>query len=389
MPGSIDRRRAVTNLMRLLAIEGPSGREGRVADAVETLARRAGCRPSWIARDDAHRRIGDGFETGNLIVRLPGTRRAPRRLFAGHMDTVPLCRGARPVRRGGRIVAAGETGLGGDNRTAVACLVTVIETLLERGLSHPPLTFLFTVGEETGLRGSSAVRLTDLGRPRLGFNVDGGDPRELWVGAIGAERWTVDVRGRSAHAGVHPEDGVSAALVAARAIAAASADGWFGAIRGNGRRGTANVGSIVGGEATNQVTDHVRVTGESRSHDPRFLRRITAAWRRAFERAARGVRSREGVRGRVEFHARTDYAAFELAPGEPVVRAASAALRGLGLCPHLRLADGGLDANALNARGVPTVTLGAGQHAPHTVDEYVEIDEYVTGCRLVLALAAG
>jgi tripeptide aminopeptidase len=57
------------------------------------------------------------------------------------------------------------------------------------------------------------------------------------------------------------------------------------------------------------------------------------------------------------------------------------------LRPRLSVADGGLDANHLTARGVPTVTLGAGQHSPHTVDEYVEIDEYLAGCRLALALA--
>ena len=38
-----------------------------------------------------------------------------------------------------------------------------------------------------------------------------------------------------------------------------------------------------------------------------------------------------------------------------------------------RVGDGGLDANYLNAKGVPTVTLGAGQHKPHTIDEYVDV----------------
>jgi len=51
------------------------------------------------------------------------------------------------------------------------------------------------------------------------------------------------------------------------------------------------------------------------------------------------------------------------------------------------VADGGLDANHLTARGVPTVTLGAGQHSPHTVDEYVVVEEYLDGCRLAVAVA--
>ena len=285
----IDERRAVGHLMDLLAIEGLSGREKPVAAAIKKKARAAGCKPSWIAHDEAHRRIGRDFEIGNLIVRLPGTIKGPRRMVSGHMDTVPLCRGAVPVRRGARIVSAGKTGLGGDNRTAVACMVTVLETILTRGLPHPPLTFLFTVGEENGLNGARHVRKSDLGNPRLGFNIDGGNPADLWIGALGADRWEVDAIGRSAHAGVHPDHGVSAALVVSRAIRDVAAQGYFGKIRVSGKRGTANVGVLQGGEATNQVTDHVYVKGESRSHDPAFVRRISDTWRKGFERAARDV----------------------------------------------------------------------------------------------------
>ncbi len=52
------------------------------------------------------------------------------------------------------------------------------------------------------------------------------------------------------------------------------------------------------------------------------------------------------------------------------------------------MVDGGVDANWLNARGLPTVTFGAGQHRAHTVEEYVDVREYLDGCRLAVALAA-
>jgi tripeptide aminopeptidase len=307
----------------------------------------------------------------------------------GHLDTVPLCRGAVPVRKGDRIVSEGKTGLGGDNRTAVACLVTVIETLLARGLPHPPLTFLFTVGEEIGLQGSRFVRIADLGRPRLGFNVDGGDPTKLTIGALGSDRWEVEVLGRAAHAGVHPDHGVSATLIAATAIREVAAQGYFGRIRKGRKRGSSNVGRIEGGEAANQVTDRVRVEGESRSHDPRFVTEITETYRKAFQNAARRVKNHRGVRGKVRFKVRRAYEPFRIGRREPVVRLAAAAVRNLGLRPELRVVDGGLDANHLNARGVPTITLGAGQHSPHTTDEYVVVAEYLDGCRLALGLASG
>jgi len=384
----IDEKGALGHLMDLLAVEGLSGRETQVAVAVKKKLRAAGAKPGWMRFDDAHERIGDGYQVGNLIVTLPGTVKAPRRLLMGHMDTVPLCRGAVPVRRGGRIVSQGNTGLGADNRTAVACLVTVLENLLTRGLDHPPLTFCFTVGEEVGLRGAHAVRRKDLSNPKLGFNIDGGDPADLWIGALGADRWEVDVHGVSAHAGVHPDHGISAALIAARAIEDAAARGYFGRIRVKGKKGTANVGVIEGGEATNQVTDHVFVKGESRSHDVRFKQRITDVWRAAFERQAKRSKNHKGVRGKVVFRSRTDYAPFLIDRRAPVIRETVAAGKQVGLKLRLRSAEGGLDANHLNRKGIPTVTMGAGQHGPHTVDEYVDVREYLDGCRLALRVAS-
>ena len=95
-----------------------------------------------------------------------------------------------------------------------------------------------------------------------------------------------------------------------------------------------------------------------------------------------------GEPGRVEFLAERDYNAFRMsARSEPVQRAKDS-IEALGGEPKLAIANGGLDANYLNSLGVPTVTLGAGQHNPHTIDEYIDIDEYSAGCRLLTLLAA-
>src|SRR4029077_11224645 len=123
---------------RFLAVEGVTGQEEAIGREVVEALTEAGVPRAWIRFDDAHTRIPLPTQTGNLIVTLPGTRPGPRRLFMTHLDTVPLCAGAKPVRKGNRIVAAGPTALGGDNRTGVACLVTMIATLLDRRLPHPP-----------------------------------------------------------------------------------------------------------------------------------------------------------------------------------------------------------------------------------------------------------
>src|SRR5262249_33828756 len=164
------------------------------------------------------------------------------------------------------------------------------------GLPHPPLTVLFTVREESGLWGARYVDPADLGHPSEAFNVDGRSARELTVGAVGAERWEAEVFGRAAHAGVHPEQGISATAVASLALAEAFRGGWCGRVPRDGREGTGNAGTFGGrdarpaGEATNVVTDYALVRGEARSHDLRFVRAITAAYREAFRAAAGQVR---------------------------------------------------------------------------------------------------
>jgi tripeptide aminopeptidase len=384
---------AIARLLRYLAIEGVTGQEKAIGQAVAQDLRAAGVPRKALRFDHAYQRIPLPTQTGNLIVTLPGTRPGPRRLFMTHLDTVPLCAGAKPERKGNRIVAAGETALGGDNRTGVACLVTLAATLREQKLPHPPLTLLFTVREESGLWGARFVEPADLGNPVEGFNVDGGSASEITIGAVGADRWEVEIIGKASHAGVYPERGVSATLVASLALAEAFDGGWFGKIRRDGREGTSNVGVFGGknrqsaGVATNVVTDYVLLHGESRSHDLGFIKSITDAYKEAFCTAASRVRDQDGKGAKIRFQARRDYYPFRLKPTAPVVRHAQAAAAVACLQPSLRIANGGLDANWMVRHKIPTITFGAGQNNIHAVGEYVDLEEFTAGCRMALALA--
>jgi tripeptide aminopeptidase len=388
-----DTDQAVARLLRFLAVEGVTGQEKAIGREVVQALLELGVPRKAITFDRANEQIPLPTQTGNLIVTLPGTRPGPRRLFSTHLDTVPLCAGASPVRKGQRIVAAGATALGGDNRTGVACLVTLIATLRERQLPHPPLTVLFTVREESGLWGARFVDPADLGHPQAAYNVDGRSARELTIGAVGAERWEVEITGKASHAGVHPEQGISATVVASLGLAEAFRGGWFGKVKRDGQEGTANVGSVGGkdgrsaGEATNVVTDYALIRGEARSHSSRFVRTIVAAYKTAFQTAAGQVRDDRGRPAKVRFRSRLDYHPFRLKEGSPVVQLAVCAAERAGWQADLRITNGGLDANWLVRHRIPTVTFGAGQHNVHTVEEFVDLDEFAEGCRFALALA--
>jgi tripeptide aminopeptidase len=305
-----------------------------------------------------------------------------------HMDTVPLCAGARPVRDGAVVRAADpHTALGADNRAGVGVLLTAALNILEQKLPHPPLTFFFPVQEEIGLYGARFANLSKLGSPKLCFNWDGSLPHAACLGATGDYALEILVHGVASHAGVCPERGVSAIAVAALAIADLQENGWHGLIVKGKRTGTSNVGVIQAGEATNVVTPSARIRAEVRSHDPQFRVKIVQAYEKAFQKAARRVQSTLKQRGRIDFRSELKYESFRLEESEPCVKEALRAIAAAGLRPETRISNGGLDANWLSCRGLPTVTLGCGQQEVHTVHETLLIEDYWKACQIGLILA--
>jgi tripeptide aminopeptidase len=379
---------ALRLVMEMMAIPGRPGEEGAIMEFIRGQLRKAGVPASAITMDDANSRSPIGGEVGNLVVKLPGTIRGPRRMLSAHVDTVPICVGSRPMKKGKYIVSANKaTGLGADDRSGAAVLLATLLSILRAKLPHPPLTFLWTVQEEAGLLGARHLRPVKLGKPQLAFNFDGGPAEVLKIGATGGYRMTIEVRGLASHAGNRPEEGVSAIAIASLAIADLVKGGWHGLIAKNGSMGTSNVGVIQGGEATNVVTDYVRLRAEARSHEPGFRKRIVKEIEQAFGRAAAAVRNTAGQTGSVEFDGRLDYEAFRLAHSEPCVRAAVAAIEAEGQTADLAVTNGGLDANWLTAHGIPTVTLGCGQRNIHTTSELLDIAEFQLARRIALRLA--
>ncbi len=394
----VDHDAAVDRLMRFLAVEGVTGQEAAIGREIVGVLKAGGVPAKAIRFDDAHKRIALPTETGNLIVNLPGhgtLKKSPRLLFMTHMDTVPLCAGAKPKLQKRKIVNAAKTALGGDNRTGCAVLATLACELMRQKLDYPPLTMLFTVREESGLWGARYVNKADLGGAKIAFNFDGSCANHVIIGAVGADRWEAEIFGRASHAGGAPENGISATLILAEALSRVNAEGYFGKVTKKHGSGTSNVGPVGGptggpaGDATNVVTDYVKVYGESRSHNAKFFKEITAAYKAALNEAANKVRNVDGKKGRVRFSARTDYYPFLMKQTQPAVKRAVAAVQALGLSPDVRVANGGLDANWLVRHGVPTVTFGAGQNGVHTVDEWINLVEFANACDIAMQLATG
>ncbi len=382
--------RAQRLVLELMAIPGKSGEEAGVAEYIRSKLLATGAPADAIKIDNAHKQALIRGNTGNLILKLPGTLKAPRRMLTAHMDTVPICVGCQPKVEGEFVKSADPaTGLGGDNRAGCGTILSAVLEILERKLPHPPLTFCWFIQEEVGLYGARCVQQSLLGKPAMCFNWDGGAPEKVTIGATGGYRMVIEIDGVASHAGVCPERGVSAIAIASLAIADLARNGWHGLVLKGRHRGTTNVGYIQGGEATNVVTDRVSLKAEARSHDPQFRAKIIAQIEKAFQAAAKEIKSSEGRRGCVRIEGRLDYESFLLDGKSECVRLAEAAVSAAGRTPLQAISNGGLDANWLNAHGIPTVTLGCGQMNVHMTSEMLDLAGYRDACRIALALATG
>lgn len=388
--GKLQQKAAISRVLKAMSIPGKSGDELAIAEFIRKELLAAGAKSSQITTDLAHKKTPLPSKTGNLIFTLPGKSKLPRRVLMAHMDTVPICAGCKP-KRDGNIVRSTDpnTGLGADDRAGVATVLTAALEILKQDANHPPLTFLWTIQEEIGLHGARLLNLNKLKNPKYAFNWDGGSPAKMTIGATGGYRMEIVVTGKASHAGNAPEAGVSAIAIAALAIADLQRNGWHGDVRKGKKRGTTNIGFIQGGEATNVVTDRCVLKAEARSHDPVFRKKIVSEVEKAFRRAAREVKSSQGKTGSVTFDGRLDYESFAIPTNSPVVLKAQEAIEKTGLDPELAITNGGLDANWLNSRGLPTVSMGCGQRNQHMVTEALHLDEYLDACRVAIYLAQG
>ena len=385
-----EKERLISQVMDMMAIPGKSGEEREIAEYIRQQLIDAGANPKAIRTDSAHRKTRIKGDVGNLVLKLPGTLKGPRRMLSAHLDTVPICEGCRPKRTGMKVTSIdSHTGLGADNRAGCGVVLSTALEILRRGHPHPPLTFTWFVQEEVGLQGSRHATTSLFGNPNLAFNWDGGSPIKMTVGATGGYRMTINVKGIAAHAGVCPERGVSAIAITSLAIADLQENGWHGAIKKGKQSGTSNVGIVRGGDATNVVTDHVYVRAEARSHNSNFRKRIVREIEKAFERAVKKVKNIQGERGSVEIEGFLDYDSFRLGAKEPCVRIAKSVIASLGHDPISAIANGGLDANWITKHGIPTVSMGCGQLNAHMVTETLNLKEYLLACDIGLAIALG
>ncbi len=357
----------------LVRIHSPSGAEDHMVSVLKKTLQDLGC--TDISEDTAGAAFGG--TSHNLYAFFPGnapqTAHIPTLMFSAHMDCVPPCENIEPHIENGVITSKGDTILSADDKSGIIAILEGLRRIKEQGITHGSLQIIFTVCEEKGIKGSRHMDKSKI-KADFGYVLDcGGAPGTIVYGAPGISEFTIKITGKAAHAGLAPETGLNAIMVAAKALST------FPQGRKDAQT-TANVGTITGGTATNIVADYAQVVCEARSLDPVALQAISAEIAQCFNNAA------QEYGAHIHIDLQDNYDSFLLDTHSPVMQLAQQAALRAGLQVRLETSGGGSDANNFNAYGLPTVPLGTGMSKVHTTEEYITVQHLEQSCALVMAL---
>ena len=346
---------------------------------------------------------------GYVMASIPANTRkarAPTVAFLAHVDTAPDCSGknVKPVvhrKYDGRIItfsdnpgltldpatspelrsalgkdivtASGTTLLGSDDKSGVAVVMTLVETLLRKTKQkHGLIRICFTPDEEIG-RGVNKLDLRMLGAD-VGYTLDGGAPGEICWETFSGDAAEVIIDGITTHTMEARAKGmVNAAYLAGKLLAALPRE-RFAPETTEGREGFIHPTSVEG------RTERAIVKFILRDFELNGL----AAKREIVRGLCRGLQATE-PRARVRCKIRKQYRnmAYWLRKDMRPVELAREAFRAAGLKPFDHVIRGGTDGSRLTELGLPTPNLFCGEHNPHGPLEWVAVQDMesaVTAC---------
>ncbi len=351
----IDRERLVRTVTELISIDSPTGEE----DAIDA---HLSARLSDLGASVQH----DAY--GNLVATLPGNNGSAGQspvMLSAHMDTVEPGRGIQPSldADGDTLRSDGTTILGGDCKAGLAIVMEGITSAMEGGGLGRPVQVVFSRAEEGGLNGARNLDFS-LIKATNGMVFDGEGPvSRICVGAPAQNVVQCHITGVAAHAGLEPENGVSALLVAANILTRLP----LGRID---HETTSNIGVLEGGLKRNIIPEQAYMDGELRSRDQSKLENYTVEFRRAFDQVAAMY-----PRAEISLDIRNQYQAYRVPESDPALVEIARAVTAAGLTPTMETTGGGSDANVFFEHGIVALPVGIGVRDFHTIRETASIRE--------------
>jgi tripeptide aminopeptidase len=373
----INQERIKNLLLEFVQIDSHSRKERDIAERIKKYCEEMGAE---VEIDDAGEKVGGN--SGNVIARFRGTiPDAEPIMMSAHMDTVVPGEGVKPIIEGDIIRTDGTTVLGGDDKSGCAVIIETIRCLQEQNIPHTGIEAVFSICEEVGLLGAKHLDVARI-RSKYGIVFDSDDPGFLFTKGPSANHLEFKVYGLESHAGVAPEDGISAIKIAAEAIHNMK-------LFRIDDETTANIGIIEGGKATNIITNFVRLVGEARSLSEEKLKAQCDHMVKCFEDAAAQYEvTVEGrtTKGRVESIVEPEYYAMDVPDDSRVVQLVIQAAAQMGLKVETMASGGGCDANIFNRKGIECANLGTGMRAIHTVNEWLDVKDMYASAEMTLQI---
>ncbi|NVD06533.1 M20/M25/M40 family metallo-hydrolase [Vibrio sp. JPW-9-11-11] len=360
---TINRDRLVNHFCDLVKIDSESCNEKQIG---ELLAEQLGELGFCVHKLPVPDHVSNGF---NLYAKLEG-QLPDSVVLSCHMDTVTPGIGIEPIIEDGIIRSKGATILGGDDKSGIAAIFEAIRSIQEQQMAHKTIEIAFTVHEEGGLFGSQHFDMNYIQSDKAIVLDTGGPIGTIVNAAPGQQKIIANYIGRPAHAGLAPEEGISAIQVAADAIS------QMKLLRIDSET-TANIGIIQGGNATNIVMPTLKVVAEARSLDDDKLTRQVDHMINTFQAAA----DKHGAS--VEIESTRAYNAFVIADEHPHIEQIKHSFKAIGAEPYTKGTGGGSDANNFNAKGLTTVNVSTGMAKVHTTEEHIAIEDMVDITRFV------
>jgi len=345
----IIQERLIKTFLELVSIDSPSGEEKNI---VSVLTAKLHALDAKVQTD----------AFGNIIAKVYG--KGKPFLLNAHVDTVEPGRNIRPLVQDTIIKTDGTTILGGDPKAGIALILEALTILKEKRETHVPIEIVFTLGEEAGLEGAKHLDYTLLSATE-GIVFDGEMGIEnIDISAPGYNRVDIDIIGKSAHAGVEPEKGLSAIMIAA-ALLLRLPQGRID------KETTCNIGLISGGSARNAVPENAFLQGELRSQNVQKLNSLSDKFNSEILYIQKAYAEAK-ITGKIT----REFDPYTLtSTTNPLIQQIITVLAKRGITPKFLASGGGTDANIFHTHNILAVVMGTGVYEMHTKREFVKIDE--------------
>ncbi len=364
----INKERLINTFLEYVQIDSETLNEKAMADRLEKDLTELGYR---VYTDNAGANFGSNGR--NVYCHLDGDESYEPIMLSAHIDTVTPGIGIEPIIEDGYIRSKGNTILGSDDKSGVVAIVEALKVVKEQNLKCRPIEAIFTIAEEGGLKGAKHLELDKVKSKKALILDSSGDVGHIIIGAPGQTKITAEIVGKPAHAGIAPENGISAIMVMSEAITNMK-------LLRIDEETTANIGTFNAQSATNIVCEKATMIAEARSRNNEKLEAQTNHMVRCLQDACTKYDAT------LNCNIENMYMSYKVDENDDFLKFVEDKCNEINITPSRHTSGGGSDSNVYNTKGIKAIVLGTGMDKVHTTNEQIAIEQLERIAELTLKI---